>query len=105
MSRIERITVTMPMEMAAAVRGAVETGAYASTSEIVREALRDWTGKHAQDQRSLATLRSAIALGDQGDAIPADEVFAEMRALIAERRASSLSNPAGSRADLGGDPR
>jgi antitoxin ParD1/3/4 len=88
MAQIERITVTMPAEMAATVRAAVDAGAYASTSEIVREALRDWTSKQAADQNALAALRAAIALGDKGDAIPAEEVFAEMRALIAERRAA-----------------
>jgi antitoxin ParD1/3/4 len=88
MSTIERLTITMPAEMVATVRAAVDAGAYASTSEIVREALRDWTGKRTEDARALSELRAAIAEGDEGEAIPAEEVFAEMRALIAERRAS-----------------
>ncbi len=36
MSEIERLTVTLPAEMAAVVKSAVETGDYASTSEVVR---------------------------------------------------------------------
>ena len=39
MSDIERMTVTMPAEMAAAVKSAVDAGDYASTSEVVRAAL------------------------------------------------------------------
>ena len=42
MSTIERITITLTAEMAQAVRGAVQAGEYASSSEIIREALRDW---------------------------------------------------------------
>lgn len=44
MAKLERITVTMPQEMAARLRAAVERGEYATTSEVVREALRDWGG-------------------------------------------------------------
>lgn len=88
MSSIERLTITMPSEMAATVRAAVDTGAYASTSEIVREALRDWTRRRAEDQRALAEIRAAVAEGDNGEPVSAREVFAEMRALIAERRAA-----------------
>src|SRR5271170_8324278 len=47
MPEIERMTITMPPELAAVVRQAVETGDYASTSEVVRAALRDWKLKRA----------------------------------------------------------
>ena len=39
--------VTLPAEMAAAVEGALQGGDYASKSEVVREALRDWRTKRA----------------------------------------------------------
>jgi antitoxin ParD1/3/4 len=38
MSGIERLTITLPHDMAAVVKGAVETGDYASSSGVVREA-------------------------------------------------------------------
>jgi antitoxin ParD1/3/4 len=41
MSNIERMTVTMPAEMAATLRQTVASGEYASTSEVVREVLRE----------------------------------------------------------------
>ena len=47
MAEIERMTITLPMEMAGAVKAAVEGGDYASSSEVVREALRDWRTKRA----------------------------------------------------------
>ena len=42
MSTIERITITLTAEMAHSVRAAVQAGEYASSSEIIREALPDW---------------------------------------------------------------
>ena len=89
MSNIERMTVTMPGEMAATLRQTVAGGEYASTSEVVREALREWVRSRDQDQRDLQTLRQAIREGDEsGDGIPAAEVFIELRKIIADRRSS-----------------
>lgn len=89
MSEIERITVTMPTEMAATLRQAVAGGQYASTSEVVREALRDWTRQQDSELRQLDAFRAAIRAGlDSGPSIPAEDVYAELHAMIAERRAA-----------------
>ncbi len=63
MAEIERLTVTLPHDMAAVVRGAVEGGDYASSSEVVREALRDWKMKRALQLQELAALRTDIDKG------------------------------------------
>jgi len=63
MSSIERLTVTMPADMAAAIKAAVDGGDYASSSEVVREAVRDWKTKRALQLHELAALRINI---DQG---------------------------------------
>ncbi len=90
MSMIERMTITMPAEMAAQLRQTVAGGQYASTSEVIREALREWTRRRDDDRRDLDMLREAAAAGDaSGPGIPADEVFAELRQLIAKRRAAA----------------
>lgn len=88
MSAIERLTITVPAEMAATVRLAGDAGDYASTSEVVREALRDWVRQHDVERRELETLREAIRVGlASGPGVPADEVYAGLHALISERRA------------------
>lgn len=88
MSTIERMTVAMPAEMAATLRSAVEAGEYFSTSEIVLEALRHWTRARDTERRDLEVLRRKIQIGlDSGPGIPAEKAFAELRAMIAERRA------------------
>ena len=40
LSTVERLTVTMPTDMAALIKQAVAGGDYASTSEVIREAMR-----------------------------------------------------------------
>ncbi|WP_454884593.1 type II toxin-antitoxin system ParD family antitoxin [Sphingomonas oryzagri] len=86
MSAIERMTITMPAEMAATLRQAVAGGEYASTSEVVREALREWTRARDIERRDLESLREAIQVGlNSGPGIPAEEVFAELRARYATK--------------------
>jgi antitoxin ParD1/3/4 len=63
MADIERLTITLPADMAAAVRGAVDGGDYASTSEVVREALRDWKLKRALRLQELEALKAEIDKG------------------------------------------
>jgi antitoxin ParD1/3/4 len=82
MSKLERITVTMPEEMAAKMRAAVETGEYATTSEIVREALRDWADEQAKRQAGLERLRALIAEGEKGPFRDGEEFFDELEARL-----------------------
>ncbi len=49
--------------MAAAIKGAVKGGGYASTSEVVRAAVRDWKMKHALQLQDLAVLKAEIDRG------------------------------------------
>jgi Arc/MetJ-type ribon-helix-helix transcriptional regulator len=61
MPAVERMTVTMPAEMAETLRRTVAGGEYASTSEVVREALREWTRSRDAERRDLDALRAASA--------------------------------------------
>ena len=86
MPTAERMTITMPTDMAETLRQTVAGGEYASTSEVVREALRDWTRNRDAERRDLDVLRSAIKAGlDSGPGISADQVFAELRARYAAK--------------------
>jgi antitoxin ParD1/3/4 len=60
---IERLTITLTSELAHAVKGAVNSGEYASSSEIIREALRDWRHKRMAQERQLGELRADIQTG------------------------------------------
>ena len=63
MADIERMTITLPADMAAVVKRAVEGGDYASNSEVVREALRDWKTKRALQLQELEALKAEIDKG------------------------------------------
>jgi antitoxin ParD1/3/4 len=63
MADIERMTITVPHDMAAVVRSAVEGGDYASSSEVVREALRDWKVKRSVRLKELEALKADIDKG------------------------------------------
>lgn len=63
MSNIERLTVTMPSEMANSIKLVVAAGGYASSSEVVREALRDWQVKREAQLRGIASLQCDIDKG------------------------------------------
>jgi antitoxin ParD1/3/4 len=63
MAEIERMTITLPADMAAVAKSAVKGGDYASTSEVVCEALRDWKTKRALQLQELAALKAEIDKG------------------------------------------
>ncbi|HUY81724.1 MAG TPA: type II toxin-antitoxin system ParD family antitoxin [Acidobacteriaceae bacterium] len=54
---IKKISIALPSNMVAVVREAVETGEYASSSEVVRDALRDWTERRRLRQQAVDELR------------------------------------------------
>ena len=77
MTIAEKISIALPSEMVHIVRGAVATGEYASSSEVIRDALREWTYKRALRQEGVAELRKVWqeALSDKTPGISPDEVL------------------------------
>ncbi len=63
MSDTERMTITLTPEMARTVKSAVATGDYASSSEIVREALRHWRRQREIQAQELEALRAEVQVG------------------------------------------
>ena len=77
MTSVAKISIALPPEMIAQVRHAVDSGEYASSSEVVRDALRDWTRKRSLRQKSVEEFRAlwheAIESKEPGAAL--DEVL------------------------------
>ena len=65
MPDVQKVSVALTGEQIGALRAAVETGEYATTSEIVREAIRDWQFKRELRQQDLKRLRK---MWDEGKA-------------------------------------
>ena len=63
--------------MATLVRQAVETGEYASSSEVIRDALRDWNHKRRLREQGVDELRQVWqqARDDPRPAVAAEEVL------------------------------
>lgn len=82
MAAVEKISIALPPAMAALVREAVESGEYASSSEVIREALRDWKLKRALQLQQVEELRRLLQEGiDSGSAgvLDIEEIKREAR--------------------------
>ena len=87
---IQKVSVALTGEQLAALKAAVETGEYATTSEIVREAIRDWQFKRELRQEDIRRLRQ---LWDEGKASgPAEPLdFGELRREAQQRLAGETA--------------
>ena len=65
MPEIQKVSVALTSEQITVLKAAVGTGEYATTSEIVREAIRDWQMKRQLRQEEIDRLRR---LWDEGKA-------------------------------------
>ena len=71
MPEIQKVSVALTSEQVLSLKAAVEAGEYATTSEIVREAIRDWQFKREMRQEDIRRLREAWDSGKaSGQAAP-----------------------------------
>ncbi|MDP4029814.1 MAG: type II toxin-antitoxin system ParD family antitoxin [Gallionella sp.] len=94
MTTAEKISIALPPEMVHIVRSAVATGEYASSSEVIRDALRDWTYKRSLRQQGVAELRSVWqeALNDKTSGLSPDDVLDRL-----ERKYQAIADAAGTK--------
>jgi antitoxin ParD1/3/4 len=57
MATVEKVSIALTQDLASLVRQAVESGEYASTSEVIRDALRDWKMKRSLQQQQIEEVR------------------------------------------------
>jgi len=92
MADIQKVSVALTGEQLAQLKAAVESGEYATTSEIVREAIRDWQAKRALRQAEIERLGRLWDEGKaSGPATPLDfaEVKREVRRRVTAARAKA----------------
>ena len=80
MGKIERISVALTPELVSMVRKAVDGGSYASTSEVVRDALRVWKQQIEQRDEAMAVIRRLWQEGlESGPAVGGKAVMAQLK--------------------------
>jgi antitoxin ParD1/3/4 len=86
---IQKISIALTSEQLAVLKSAVEAGEYATTSEIVREAIRDWQFKREVRREDVRRLQQ---LWDEGKASGKAKPFdIERTVAAAKTRLAKLS--------------
>lgn len=87
MPTVEKLSIALPPEMASLLRKAVESGEYASASEVVRDALRAWKRKRKLETLDLGELRRLIRQGiDSGPSVDAERAFSRLESKYSAMR-------------------
>ena len=84
--RTEKLSISLPADMARMVRRRVESGAYASNSEVIRDALRLWQSRDQERERRLEVIRAQL---DEAAAEPERITDEEMGRHFERRRAEA----------------
>jgi antitoxin ParD1/3/4 len=81
----EKLSITLPAEMVAVIKEQVEAGRYASTSDMLRAAMRRWMRDEDEHAKRIAEIRAEIgeAIADPRPLLTPAEVEARLDALAA----------------------
>lgn len=91
MQNVERLSITLPTDMARMIRAKVADGRYASNSEVIREAMRAWQEQEQIHALRLAGIRAKI---DEAESDPRPSLTdAEVERHFAERLKQSHAKP------------
>lgn len=82
MSNIEKISIALTPEMAANIKAMVANGEFASSSEVIRTALREFQDKRTHKAKLLEQIGKAWDEGISSEFHDADDVFAELDEII-----------------------
>jgi antitoxin ParD1/3/4 len=84
------VNISLTPKLDSFLRGRVKSGRYQTTSEVVREALRLLEREEKERNEAFKGLKAKLNRGAgqaaRGEVLDGDEVFAELREMIAERR-------------------
>ncbi len=77
------LTISLSPQQLTRIQQAVDTGAYASNSEVLREALRLWEQREELRMLEIARLRQAYEEGiASGPSVDGEKAFERIRARI-----------------------
>ncbi|AVA20794.1 ribbon-helix-helix domain-containing protein [Rhizobium sp. LEGMi198b] len=84
----EKLSISLPSEMVAAIKSRVDAGVYASTSEVLRAAVRVWLREEEEYQQRIAAIRHRVeaSLDDPRSNLSGHEVKQRLDAFFDKRR-------------------
>lgn len=86
MQTAEKISITVTPEMLRAIRDSVDAAEYASTSEVIRHAMRLWQRERDEHAERMASIKARIrkSLDDPRSDLTRKELDELMEAFIAK---------------------
>ncbi|MDX8523416.1 type II toxin-antitoxin system ParD family antitoxin [Mesorhizobium sp. MSK_1335] len=85
MGQVDKRSITLSPELAAAVDDVVAAGEYASASEVIRDALRQWKERRDLLGYTIEELRELVQEGiDSGPALDGPPLMERLRAKYAK---------------------
>jgi antitoxin ParD1/3/4 len=80
MSAAEKISITLTPAMNRMIQKRVKSGQFASSSELIREALRVWQKQEDEHQERIASIRARIkaSIDDPRPSLSMEEARAEL---------------------------
>ncbi|TCR93258.1 ribbon-helix-helix domain-containing protein [Rhizobium sp. BK376] len=84
----EKLSITLPTEMVNLIKTRVEAGDYASTSEVLREAMRVWMRQEEEHRERIASIRARVksSLDDPRPNLTGEEVKAKLSDFFEKHR-------------------
>lgn len=74
--KAEKISITLPPDMLSLIKEKVKGGDYASTSEVIREAMRLWQKQEEEHHTRVSVLRARLERSAQsGSPVLLDQAF------------------------------
>jgi antitoxin ParD1/3/4 len=85
---METLSVTLPEKMIDAINSRVESGAYASSSEVLKQAVQLWLRQEEEHEARMAAIKARVkaSLDDPRPSLSSAEMRAELDSLFAKHR-------------------
>lgn len=93
MQSAEKISITVTPEMLRLIRESVEAGEYASTSEVIRDAMRLWQRRREEHAEAIKSIKARIrrSLDDPRPDVSSEEVRARLEEYMARAEAEDTN--------------
>ena len=96
MEHAEKLSITLTPHLAKLVRDSVESGRFASASEVIRDAMRVWQQREKEHEEVIASIRARVRASpdDTKPPLPLEEAFDEVRDRISTIKARRQADAA-----------